>query len=202
MRHILALHGGTFYHESSYTDPEIGRWLSRIVHVRQADDADFDAADVVLLPDRIHPDVMGRHKERLARLLARGGTVVTLATDGAAAFLPGIDWSPREVNFWWWVDEGAEPGIHVTAPDHPMFQAVRPEDTIWHYHGVFAPPPGAVSLVKAADGGTILYDDRASTPGRLIVTSLDPLFHHGSHFMPASSRFIKALLPWLAEGDG
>lgn len=201
MRSILALHGGTYFHQVSYTDPALRPYLGRVVHVRHATDADFDAADTVLLPCRVDPDLMLPHAGRIARVLERGGTVAALATEGAQEFLPGVTWSPREVNFWWWVEDGAEPGITVTRPEHPMFTAVEPQDCIWHYHGVYTPPAGALSLVEAADGGCILYDDRVTTPGRLIVAALDPLFHHGNHFMPAASRFIAAFLPWLAQEE-
>jgi hypothetical protein len=30
-----------------------------------------------------------------------------------------------------------------------------------------------------------------------ILTSLDPFFHHGSHFMPATTRFPDGFLPWM-----
>lgn len=43
----------------------------------------------------------------------------------------------------------------------------------------------------------------------MIVTSLDPVYHHGSRFMPATTRFLDRFLPNLrglletsAENDG
>jgi hypothetical protein len=30
------------------------------------------------------------------------------------------------------------------------------------------------------------------------VSTLDPLSHFGSHFMPATERFLDGFLPWLA----
>lgn len=70
-------------------------------------------------------------------------------------------------------------------------------DMTWHHHGHFTPAPGAVSLVDHVDGGSIFYDDRVSTRGRMLVTSLDPFYHHGSHFMPTTTRFLDGFLPWL-----
>lgn len=32
-------------------------------------------------------------------------------------------------------------------------------------------------------------------------TSLDPMYHFGSYFMPATERFLDGLLPWLAGAD-
>lgn len=44
----------------------------------------------------------------------------------------------------------------------------------------------------------MLYADGHSwRGGRLVVTSLDPFYHHGSHFMPATTRFLDRFLPNL-----
>jgi hypothetical protein len=45
----------------------------------------------------------------------------------------------------------------------------------------------------------ILYVDEVTTKGRMVVTSLDPFYHHGSHFMPATTRFLDGFLPWVRE---
>ena len=50
---------------------------------------------------------------------------------------------------------------------------------------------------KGHNAIALLYVDEVTTPGRMIVTSLDPCYHHGSHFMPATTRFLAAFLPAL-----
>jgi hypothetical protein len=52
-----------------------------------------------------------------------------------------------------------------------------------------------------ASGRAVLYEDRVSTPGRLIAMSLDPFYHHGCNFMPATTRFLERFLPWLRRID-
>ena len=39
-----------------------------------------------------------------------------------------------------------------------------------------------------------------STKGTWVVMTLDPDFHFGSYFMPATERFLDGFFPWLAEG--
>jgi len=87
------------------------------------------------------------------------------------------------------------------APDHPLFDHVTLADATWHYHGHFAPPPGARSLIDVGTEGSVLYEDRVTTNGTLIVTALDPMYHHGSHFMPATTRFLDGFLPFLKRMD-
>ncbi|WP_395021680.1 hypothetical protein [Dongia sp.] len=48
-------------------------------------------------------------------------------------------------------------------------------------------------------GQPILYIDQVSTAGRIVLTSLDPFYHHGSYFMPAATRFLDGFLPWMRE---
>ena len=64
------------------------------------------------------------------------------------------------------------------------------------------PPAGATQLlVVEEDGGerVLLYDDCVSTAGRLVVSTLDPVHHHGSNFIPAATRCLDVLLTWLSE---
>jgi len=63
---------------------------------------------------------------------------------------------------------------------------------------VLHPPEGAEVLVELPTGEALLYVDRVSTPGTLVVATLDPLSHYGSHFMPATERFLDGFLPWAA----
>ena len=44
----------------------------------------------------------------------------------------------------------------------------------------------------------VLYIDEQSTNGTWIITTLDPDYHFGSYFMPATERFLEALFPWLS----
>ena len=45
----------------------------------------------------------------------------------------------------------------------------------------------------------MLHIDRVSTSGTLLVTSLDPMYHFGSYFMPATERFLDGFLPWVVQ---
>ncbi len=115
-------------------------------------------------------------------------------------WIPGHHWEFRPTNFWWWLDKDARSGLVQANPGHSLFQAITLEDATWHYHGVFWPPEGSDVLIALEDNGAILYIDKVSTAGTWIVTTLDPDYHFGSYFMPATERFLDGFLPWLAEG--
>ena len=114
-------------------------------------------------------------------------------------WLPSIRFTSVPANWWWWLEPGASLGLSITDPRHPLFARIGANDIAWHLHGVFAPPDGARSLIDDAEGRSVLYLDEVTTKGRMLVTSLDPFYHHGSHFMPAATRFLDGFLPWLKE---
>lgn len=49
------------------------------------------------------------------------------------------------------------------------------------------------------EGGSVLYLDQVSVARTLLLTTLDPFYHFGSYFVPATERFLDGFLPWVAE---
>ncbi|PWY41478.1 hypothetical protein DK459_21730 [Achromobacter sp. RW408] len=194
---IAALDAGTYYHHRTFHTPELTPYLDRFIYLPELDDAALADCDALIVPCRTHPDLLVPHRARFARFLASGRTLVAMGETGSHRWLDGVHWTDCEVNFWWWKTPGADSGLRLAQPAHPLFSHLTLADATWHQHGTFTPPPGAVSLIDKAGAGSVLYEDRHSTAGRLIVTSLDPMYHHGSYFMPAASRFLRGFLPWL-----
>lgn len=206
MRRLGALYGGSAAHHRALTEPKYARWLAGTVYLPDLATADLDGYDGVIVPERIHAGKLEAGRHRLVEVLDRGGTVVIFGEQSVygaqpTGWLPGIDWEHRPTNFWWWLEPGASSPLVAHHPDHDLWHHLALPAVTWHYHGVFRPPPGAVTLISATDGGAVLYLDQVSTPGTLVVAALDPMSHYGSYFMPATERFLDAFLPWLAQGD-
>ena len=51
-----------------------------------------------------------------------------------------------------------------------------------------------LQLPYAAIQDVTIHGRRLGT--RLIVSTLDPFYHHGSNFMPATTKFLDGFLPW------
>lgn len=199
MTSILAIHAGAAYHCDALEAPRYAHLFDRLVRPEELDQVVMSDFDIVLAPCRTPASRLAPHKERFAAYLAGGGCVVAMGETGPEQWLPAIRFTPRPTNWWWWLEPGASLGLMIAAPDHPLFARLGADDIAWHLHGVFDPPEGARSLIDDADGRSVLYIDEATTNGRMIVTSLDPFYHHGSHFMPAATRFLDGFLPWLKE---
>jgi hypothetical protein len=204
MNGLVALYGGSAPHHRGLHEPKYARWLDRLVYLPDLAWADLSAVDAIIVPERLHRGMLHAGRQVLLDLLERGGTVVVFGEqpvygDMPDGWLPGIRWEYRPTNYWWWRDAEPHSGLVGAAPDHDLFRHLTLADATWHQHGVFRPPDGAETVLATDDGGAVLYVDEVSTPGTLVVTSLDPLYHFGSHFMPATERFLDGFLPWLAE---
>lgn len=198
MRRLAALYGGSASHHRGLHEPKYRRYFAAVIYLRDLAADDLAAYDGLLIPERLHAPTLRAAAPQIVALLARGGAVIAFG-EQPDPWLPGVRWEHRPTNFWWWRDPLAPSGLVAPDPAHPFLRAVPLADATWHQHGVFAPPDGAETVIATTDGAAVLYIDRATTAGTLLVTSLDPLYHYGSYFMPATERFLDGFLPWVVE---
>lgn len=196
---ILAIHPGAYYHIESLETERYGAYFDKLVRPEDIGTIDLTTFDVVLVPCRTPADRMVPHKDQLLAYLDQGGTIIATGESHSHLWLPGVTFTPQDTNFWWWLTPGADLGVRVTSPEHSLFQKIGEKDVTWHLHGWFNAPEGAQILAVNENGDPILYIDEVTTNGRMIITSLDPFYHHGSHFMPATTRFLDGFLPWMRE---
>lgn len=192
---LIALNAGTYYHIQTLEAPRY-RDAFDLVIAPERIGAVLTPDDMLFVTCRTPAQRMIAQRGLLAAHLAAGGTIVAMGESRSDLWLPAVSFTPTETNWWWWLTPGADLGVRIAAP-HPTLDGMTDADITWHLHGYFDPPAGADVLARDAAGRAIAYDDRISTPGRMIVTSLDPCYHHGSHFMPATTRFLDRFLPNL-----
>ncbi len=196
---LAAVYGGSAPHHRALTTPRHARHLTGgLIYLPDLADTDLTDYDGVVLPERMHRGLLDAAAGRVLDLLDAGGTVAAFAGgEPMPEFLPGVAWEHRPTDFWWWLERGADLGLHSPSPDHALFDHLSLRDCTWHYHGALSPPDGAEVLVALPGGEALLYVDRVSTAGTLVVSVLDPLSHFGGHFMPATERFLDGFWPWL-----
>lgn len=197
-KRLASLYDGSAFQHRTLNEPKYRRHIDEIVYLLDLPVVDLSRFDALLIPDRIHHERLAESKDRIIDFLERGGTVIALG-ERPNAWLPGVRWEHRPTNFWWWLEPKASSGLVLNRPDHSLFRYITLDDATWHQHGVFWPPDGVETVISMEDGGVVLYVDRVSTPGTLVVTCLDPIAHFGSYFMPATERFLDGFLPWVRE---
>lgn len=198
MRRLGIIYGGASYHHRAINHPKYQGYFARSIYLPDFARTDISDLDGLLIPARLHRGLMLGARPKLEEFLSDGKTVVAFG-EQPMPYLPGVRWEYRPTNFWWWREPERSSALILSQPEHDLFRYISLEDATWHHHGVFWPSPDSEVLVATEDGGAVLYLDRASTPGTMIVASLDPIYHFGSYFMPATERFLDGFLPWVAE---
>lgn len=204
------LHGGAPSQLTTLADPAVRVWRPRGIYLPDAGEDDFAGLDTLVVSDRLHPLLLPRVVPWVLGVAERGGTVVVLGENGDCSWLPGLrGFHPAETNFWWWRQPDGDNGVRRAAENHEAWDHLTTRAVRWHYHGLLCPPPGATVLAytdleRTGDPATeqvLLYEDRVSTPGRLLVTTMDPVYHHGSRFMPGATQLLFGLLRWTGTGS-
>ena len=197
---IAALDGGTFYHQESLRGQRYRHRFDRLIYAPRLVRSRLDDIDTLVVTCRTSSVLLGRAAATLRGFLDRGGTLVVMGECGISGWLPEVRTVPGSATFWWWLDPDATLGLTTDVPEHGLFDHITLADATWHYHDALIGPAGAMRVIDCRDGGAILIDDACTWPGRVIATTLDPFYHHGSRFMPAATRFLDGFLNWLRLG--
>jgi len=200
-RGLAAVYGGSAQHHRTLTEPKYAQHLTGgLIYLPELADTDLTVYRGLLIPERLHRGLLTRAADRISELLEAGGTVIAFSGgEPIPEFLPGVRWQHRPTNYWWWLEPDADVGVRLAAREHPLFQRLTLRDCTWHYHGVLQPPDGAQVLVELVTGEALLYIDQVNTAGTILVSTLDPISHYGSYFMPATERFLDGFLPWITD---
>lgn len=201
MRKVAVMYGGSSQNSRTYKTSEFGKHFEKLIPVRQFADTPLDEFDVLLIPSQTHLGLLEQNIEKIYAFANAGKIVVTFGPQHRE-WLPNQNWEFRPTNFWWWLEPEADSGLRLPSVVPDLFtNYLTLDDATWHQHGVYWPTEGCETLVSTVDGGSVLYIDRVNTNGTWVNTTLDPDYHFGSYFMPATERFLRGFLVWLQEGD-
>lgn len=193
-------HTGTSSQLTTLADPALRPYGLRELYLPDAEPTDLVDLDAVIVADRSHLELLAGFADAFLAVAERGGTVVVFGENAAHTWLPGITWEGRPTNFWWW-RTGEDHGMRRRSLDHPVWEFFSEPSTIWHHHGFFTPPAGATALVAIEEDGVEVgattYLDEVTTPGAILVTTMDPCFHHGAAFMPGATQLLYSAVRWV-----
>lgn len=195
-RRLAALHSGAAYHCETLEGDRYAPLFAALIRPEDLDGRMLVGIDTLIVPCRTRPARLAPHVDVLLAFLRQGGTLVVMGETFPDEWLPGVVFHPVETDFSWWLEPGADLGVTIAAPAHRLMRGMTPADLTWHLHGHFEEPMDGEVLARDREGRSILQVE-TRLGGRLLLTSLDPTYHHGSGFMPTTTRFLDRFLPAL-----
>lgn len=197
---IAAIDAGLAYQSRTFDDPALAEHFGPCVPLRSLGSTNLSEFPCLTIPCRTNGERLAPHRARLADFMNDGGTLVVMGETHPHLFLDGVIFTPEPTNFWWWLETDADLGVRIKDPKHPLMLGIGQRDVTWHVHGTLAFDEESETIVDwqpsdTAGGAILAVQNRGK--GRLVITTLDPIYHHGSGFMPATTAFLKGFLPAL-----
>ena len=177
----------------------LSKELYKTPYLKELCKNDVKDADILWVSCTSPVDLLIEKKRIFIDYLQDGKPLVVTGRNDPHLWLEGIEEVQLPFNFWWWLDKEHN-DIDITPDDtnHELFKYIDFKDLIWHFHGGYKKLNGAKSAIKSKlDESVSVYQECSFGGGNLILTSLDPFFHHGCFFMPNASKFGAGLLERL-----
>jgi hypothetical protein len=189
-KRLGVLYGGSLPEHRVVEDPRFKLYLAKLIYAPDLTAESLADLDGLYVPEGSNHRRLQAISGTVRAFLDGGGTVLAFG-DHPVGWLPGIAWEFRPAL--------ASPKLTAGNPDVGFHAAVPLIDKIWHHHGVLRAPAGASTLLATEDGADVLYLDRASTKGTIVVTTLDPMRHCGETAHPGATRFLEMFFPWVVN---
>jgi hypothetical protein len=200
MNNIAALNSGTAFHIVSLTKEPFNRYFKKVLYLPTLSFEELKDIDILLITCSSMYDQLQKKKDIFYKFLEEGKTLVVMGRNETKYWLKDIKEVELPFNFWWWLDEKNSIDLEVVKPDYPLFKHIKLKDMSWHYHGGFEIPKNALNVIEQKDSKkSVFFELDNYYGGKLIVTSLDPFYHHGSFFMPNATKFGFGLLNYLKD---
>ncbi|MEO0382716.1 MAG: hypothetical protein AAF234_04100 [Pseudomonadota bacterium] len=200
---LAVVDAGLAYQRRTFADFKTANIFSDLIPISDLGDVNLAGHTALMIPCRTPGHRLTPHKDLLERYVREGGLLLVMGETNPELFLDGLEVTPEPTNFWWWREPDLDLGVQIDMPSHPVLFGLKTQDCAWHVHGTLSVPEGGQVLlswhpkpaVSAKGVPGALMVDYPLGEGRVLVTSLDPIYHHGSGFMPATTRFLERFLP-------
>ena len=200
MNNIAALDSGTSFHIVSLTQEPFNEYLRKIIYLPDLEYKELDNIDILIITCCSSWEQLEKKKDILYKFLKDGKTLFVSGRNETKLWLKDIEEVELPFNFWWWLNKKNSIDLNIVEPSYPLFKHIQLNDMSWHYHGGFNLPKNGINIIEQKElKKSVFFEVKDYYGGRLIVTSLDPFYHHGNFFMPNATKFAFALLEYLKE---
>ena len=154
---------------------------------------DLSNYDTLVFPRGTDQEIVYTEREKIGAFLESKGILISFG-EVTMGWIPGCLWDGVK-------PEDDEPLL--IKKEHQILKDLDPEDLHWHKgatgwccHGHFIAPPGAEILVTNTLGDPIMYIDRQSTKGIILVASQLDAICHIYHVQAGARRLFDNCIRW------
>ncbi|MDE7317654.1 MAG: hypothetical protein K2N12_08000 [Helicobacter sp.] len=193
--------GGSCYHEGLFSavNGKFALLFDEKIYLPKLHQTDLSGFDCVVIASRLNLEFLMQNAQKFEDYLSNGGNIVSFG-EVLEPYLPFVRFSESEVNFWWWIHEGADLPLYAFDESNEIWNFLSLQECKWHYHGVYDVDEGCERILVDEIGRNIMYKDSYHFKGTMYITSLDPDFHIGQGFMPTTIPFLEKFMRWV-EAD-
>ncbi|MDY3245382.1 hypothetical protein [Campylobacter sp.] len=200
MNKIIALNSGSSFHINSLTKGILSKELYKIPYLKELCKNDVKDADILWVSCTSPVDLLIEKKRIFIDYLQDGKTLVVTGRNDPHLWLEGIEEVQLPFNFWWWLDKNEQIDALKDDENAKIFNYIDFKDMLWHFHNGYKKLPNSSSAIKYKyDDKISIFQEASYMGGKLILSSLDPLFHHGSFFMPNATKLAIAMIKYLKD---
>jgi hypothetical protein len=194
---IAVLDSGAFFGEQQLKHPLLRDQL-KVIDVYDLPETDLTPFISLIIPSFIDQEFLLKNREQI-RAFLDSRRVIVFSGNLFLPWLPGgKPFVAKEIHTF------NDYAVSVVQP-HPIFEGILPEDLTFKdgVAGFFArghhpPPEGAEILLTLPDGEPIIYIDRNSTQGTILVHSGNDLLGYAGSKNTAC-QLVPQLLHWIRK---
>lgn len=207
---IAAVYSGISYQRGILIESDYRKNME-VIPVNNLENTDLTDYDVLIFPRGTDEEVALKNSKRIEDFLNDKKVVISFG-EIPRNWLPGSQWggvTPEDdgpLRICRYIIGSSGNKLHDIETRHELFEGIENHDLHWHKgatgwccHGHLIPPAGSEVLVINEAGATMMYLDRNTTAGTMLISSQLDAMCHAYHGVEGAKKLLDNCLVWVKK---